>query len=93
MCSWQFEFLQVPPQFWVSSSSDTCHWLMEASEHVQNFGSGPRQALTGRRKQVAKDAQKKLKAGSFGAPTQQGISYKGLHLYSTVTCVPRHSLT
>ena len=39
-------------------------------EEVQDFSSEPGPALTGRRKQGAKDARKKLKAGSFGACLQ-----------------------
>ena len=41
---------------------------MDASEKVQDFSREPGPALTGRRKKRAKDAQKKLKAGSFGMP-------------------------
>ena len=44
---------------------------------VQDFSREPGPALTGRRKKGAKDAQKKLKAGSFGMTPSHQETYKG----------------
>ena len=40
--------------------------FQDPSEDVQDFSAEPGPALTGRRKQGAKEARKKLKAGTFG---------------------------